>query len=335
MKILHLIDSLEYNGHARQLALLAPALAEEGVQVEVCCLGPETPWAMSLREAGVPVHILGWTRWFDFSVLWTLREILRDRSFDLIHVWRLPALRSLAVVAKGLLPRVVMSEPTPARETMSWWDRRLLHQVHRLPFTGVQKTRRESFLIPKTTPDPFSWSWQIACVGKLEHDDGFRQAIWAIDFLRYVYPNANLKLVGAGSQLAVLQALTEGLGNATSVQFLGARADADAVLRDADVVWLPTLANGGRQVALEAMALGKPVIASDVPCLREILKDGETGFLVPPGNVLQLARRTRTLCNDAGLRARIGMAAQDHVERHFSLAEAVRRWRDFYGAVAA
>jgi glycosyltransferase involved in cell wall biosynthesis len=133
----------------------------------------------------------------------------------------------------------------------------------------------------------------------------------------------------------VLQALTEGLGNAASVQFLGARADADAVLRDADVVWLPTLANGGRQVALEAMALGKPVIASDVPCLREILQDGETGFLVPPGNVLQLARRTRTLFNDAGLRERIGMAAQDHVERHFSLAEAVRRWRDFYGAVAA
>src|SRR5947208_1215467 len=106
MKIVHLIDALDYSGSARQIHLLSPVFAKE--HVEVCCLGRAGPWVASLRRLGVRVHTLDWTRWFDPSVLWNLREILQRFAPDLIHVCRLPALRALAVVGNDLLPRTVM-----------------------------------------------------------------------------------------------------------------------------------------------------------------------------------------------------------------------------------
>src|SRR5262245_52019368 len=112
MKVLHLIDSLGYSGSARQVCLLAPALAAAtGMSVEVCCLGPVEPWTQSLRDAGIRVHTLGWTRWFDPSVLWNLRAVLRESSADVIHVWRLPALRALAAVDRQRLTQIVISSP--------------------------------------------------------------------------------------------------------------------------------------------------------------------------------------------------------------------------------
>ena len=353
MKILHLIDSLDYHASARQVQLLGPALADERTTVEVCCLGLDTPWSASLRQANVAVHALGWTRWFDFSALWNLREILRRTTFDVIHVWRLPALRALAIVAKNLLPRVVMSAALPTAGKLAWWDRRLLAQVRCLTVAGVSDQDRCERLgitapvlrvvppaVEKRCQDPFlkkgpDTFFRIACVGGLERPAGFRQAIWAFDFVRHVFPDAALQVVGAGSQLVGLRALAHGLECHAQVQFLGAHAEAETVLRDADIVWAPSQANTGRQVALEAMSRGRVVIASDVPCLREVLQDGATGYLIPVGDVVQTVRRTNWLLQDGPLRERIGEAARQHVQQHFPLDAIVARWRDVYRSVAA
>ena len=353
MKILHLIDSLDYSGSARQLQLLAPALAQQDTSVEVCCLGPETPWSASLREAGVTVHTLGWTRWFDFSALWNLRAIIRSMSPDLIHVWRMSALRTLAVVAKGMLPRTVMSAVLPARGKLAWWDRRLLGPVRCVAVAGASDCERcvqqgvapPQIVLPAVKrcqdpliekgPDTFFPFFRIVCVGNLERDEGFRQAVWAFDLVRQVYSHATLQIVGVGSQLDELHALAHGLQNASHVQFLGSCADVTNVLRGADLVWIPSQANCGRQVALDAMALGRPVIASDVPSLRNVIRDGETGFLVPIGDVVAVGRRTHALFQDAGLRQRIGAAAEQFVSQQFDIADVVARWQDVYRSAAA
>ncbi len=352
MKILHLIDSFDFNGSAQQLRTLAPALMNDETTLEVCCLGPETPWLGALRQAGVVVHALDWTRWFDPSVLWNLRAVLRETAADLIHAWRLPALRALAVVAPDLLPRVVMSGALPAKGNFAWWDRRLLRRVCCLAVAGVgdqERCGRAGLIEPmprivppgKRCQDPFleekgpDTFLRVVCVGRLERAQGFRNALWAFDFLRYVFPDARLQIVGGGSQRTALEELAVGLQMGGDLQFLGPLDDAAAVLKDADIVWIPSLANCGRQVALEAMALGRAVIASAVPCLGELVADGVTGFLVPPGDVVQLARRTRTLFLDEALRRRLGEAAQQQVRSQFPLEQAVAQWRDLYRSVAA
>lgn len=349
MKVLHLIDALDCNGAARQIHLLGRALGTDGVAVEVCCLGPTTSWADSLRHRGVTVHALNWTRWFDPSVLWNLRDLLRRSSPDVIHVWRLPALRALAVVARNLLPRVVMSAPLPARGRPAWWDRRLLQQVRCLAVAGVSDQEhclRQGLVAPVLRVVPPAagdhagdgsrrTARSILCVGNLERNQGFRYAIWAFDILRLVHGELRLGLAGAGSELPNLQALTIGLENRSQIDFLGERADISPLLQAAEIVWIPSIANCGRQVALEAMAQGCTVVASDVPCLRDVIVDGETGILTPPGDVAQLARITHRLFGDALLRERLGQAARLHAARRYSVAEAALNWRGLYRSVAA
>ncbi|MBI1830852.1 MAG: glycosyltransferase [Planctomycetes bacterium] len=351
MKILHLIDSLDYSGSSRQLCLLAKAQAGSAI---VCCLGAETPWSASLREAGVAVHALGWTRWLDFSAWWNLRTLVRQAAPDVVHVWRHSALRTLAVAARDLLPRVVMSGPLSTEGEIGWLDCQLVQRVGRLAVAGASDRDRcvqqgidapmlrvvspaiadAGLALSGGNPDR-GGAFVIACVGNLERDEGGWQAVWAFDFLRQLYTDAILQMVGAGSQLDDLRALAHGLQNASHVEFLGARSDVAEVLRDADVVWIPSQANCGRQVALDAMACGRPVVASNVPCLREVIRDGETGFLSPVADIVQLARRTHTLFQDAGLRDRIGRSAQAWVRQHCALADAVARWHEIYREIAA
>ena len=156
----------------------------------------------------------------------------------------------------------------------------------------------------------------------------------AFDMLLYLLPEMKLHIVGAGSRQPDLLALAHGLKN-TSVHFHDAHADVANLLECAAVVWVSSKVNAGRQFALEAMALGRAVVASDVPCVREVIRDGATGYLAPVGDVVTLARRTLAILQDDGLRACIGESARQEVERRYSLEDAIARWRELYHAVAA
>ncbi len=342
MKIMHIIDTLAYHGSARQLQLLAPALADEHTSVEVCCLGPDTSGTESLRRAGMRVHTLGWTRWFDPGVPLSLRTILREACPDIVHVWRPTALRMLAVAAREWLPRVVMSAPLPSKGEMSWWDRQLMRRVGVVSAAGPNEQARciqagatssAVRIMPlavaraeETTPDPAAILW----MGRFERAAGGREAIVAFDFLRRRFTHMRLRLLGAGIHEETLRALVSGLESQAVVSFLGAHGDTYEHLRQAALVWIPSLANVGRQVALEAMAHGRAIVAFDVPCLRDVIVDRETGFLVPVGDIVQMARRSRDLLMEPALRARMGDAARRHVETRWPLAQTVVHWRDLY-----
>jgi hypothetical protein len=323
MKVLHLIDSLEFTDCARQLQILGPALRDDHLAIEICCLGRETPSLESLRRCGVVVHALGWTRWFDPRVLMELRCLLRESTPDVIHVWGSTALRTLAIIAPDFLPRVVMSGEMPVKGQPAWFDRWLLKQVRHLVL--------DSFALPNVTAvDAPAPDLRIACI-----EPSYRHAIWCFDFVRLLYPDATLDILGAAGERVALEAIVHGLDCGGSVQIHGVTADAQAIMRDAAIIWLPALTDRGMQSALEAMALGRPVIASNVPCLREIIHDGATGCLFAPGDVIQLARRTRVLLDDAALRMKLGQAARDHVAQQFPLQKTVARWRELYHRVAA
>src|SRR5437868_6589196 len=119
MKILHLIDSFDCDSSTRQLQLLGPQLTGAD-RVEICCLGADTPALAALRGKGVIVHALEWTRWIDPVVLWNLRAVIHESTPDIIHVWRLPALRALALAAKPMLARVIVSA-LPSHGKLAWW----------------------------------------------------------------------------------------------------------------------------------------------------------------------------------------------------------------------
>ncbi len=353
MKILHVINALDGGGSARQVRLLAPALANAGGSVEVCCLGSASRHVEELRAAGVPVQILSWKRWLDATALLELRRLVRGGRHDVIHVWRLAALRCVAIVARELLPRVVVSAPLPRKGRLTWWDRWALRRVRCIVLTGEAERQRCAQLgladlrwqaVAATAPMEApasstagcmpSYPRRIACTGRLERGRGFREAIWAVDILRQVDADLHLCIAGAGAREPDLREMIDRLdiGNA---HLLGGDVDAAGVMATADVCWVPSRIDCGRQTAVEAMALGRAVVASNVPCLRELIRDGATGCLVPPGDPVALARRTLALMRDPALRARLGAAAREEVLARCDLPRVVRRWQGLYNDLAA
>jgi starch synthase (maltosyl-transferring) len=343
MKILYLIPQLNYHGAARQLVLLVTGLPRLGIEPLVCVLGSDGPLAEPLRQAGIAVEFLGWQRRFDLQPFVGLRQVLRRFQPDGIHVWQPLALRVLRMVGRPKSHWIALSAPFVAGREPGLVNRWLLRGVDRIlvqSVTEAERCRRLGTTEKKVVVLPPAVAEQrdelvsnqpnghrlVACMGTLEHHKGFHNAIWAYGILEFLYSDVHLELIGDGPDRLRLEEFTRNIRCRDVIHMRGSQADGPARLARADVVWVPDLADGGGvNVALEAMAAGRPVVASRLPGLSEIVVEGQTGFLVPPGRPPELARQTRMLLDDAALRRRLGEAARQRAAEQFSVAELVRR----------
>lgn len=356
MSILHVISSLHYHGAATQLALLAPRLRKRGLEVSVAVLGVQGPMSKPLMDGGVPVQHLGWRRLIDLRPFWLLRQQVRDRRPDLIHVWGLPALRTLALTTVGLKRRppivasMVVGPQSPGQGDNL--DRWLLGRATRILVTGpalAERCRRLGIPPEKTTVIPpavevnSATEWPgplpvegrfIACVGPIEPSKGFLDAVWAFDILRYLYSDLHMLVIGAGSDVPRLRRFVATMDGLHQVHLLGLRADTPALLRQAEVVWVPSRTAGGVNVTLEALAAGKPVVAARLPELAEIITDNEAGFLVTPGDKVALARQTRVLLEESERRRRLGEAGKQRVLSHFNADDVAGRMAETYRSLS-
>ena len=141
---------------------------------------------------------------------------------------------------------------------------------------------------------------------------------------------ARLHLVGDGPERPRVEALVHFLDLASDVTFFGERADVVKILQGSDVFLLPSETESFGLGALEAMACGVPVVASNVGGLPEVVWDGESGFLAPVGNVEEMAKHVRCLLTDVELHARMSRAARSRAEAHFQLEPAVDRYQAAY-----
>jgi len=145
-------------------------------------------------------------------------------------------------------------------------------------------------------------------------------------------PDARFLIVGDGeeTQRAVLTRIVRETGLDDRVFFLGHRHDAGRIIGALDVFVLATANEGFPFVTLEAMALGIPVVATDLAQLREQIVDGESGYLVPPGDTNRLAERVLTVLRDP-VRARAAAArARRVVEQRFSAGAMAERTTALY-----
>ena len=144
---------------------------------------------------------------------------------------------------------------------------------------------------------------------------------------------ARLRLVGDGPTLADARALARSLDVAADVDCLGERDDLPAQLADAAVFLLPSASESFGLAALEALACGVPVVASDVGGLPELVPQGEVGFLHPVGDCRAMAESVGALLDDLDLRARLGRAGRARAEARFRTEPAVDRYEAVYRRV--
>ena len=167
----------------------------------------------------------------------------------------------------------------------------------------------------------------IVSVGTLHEVKGQTYLVEACRLLAESGIEFACHLVGDGPDRPDLARQIAAAGLASSVVLEGSRSRAEvaAFLRAADVLVAPSVpTKGGKRegipvVLMEALASGLPAVASDLSGIPEVVEDGVTGLLVPPGNAAALARALQRLHDDRSLRQRLGLAGREKVEREFNL----------------
>jgi len=144
------------------------------------------------------------------------------------------------------------------------------------------------------------------------------------------YPDAEIRIAGDGECRGALEAQARTLGVSGRVTFLGHRDDVADLLTASDIFVLPSRAEAFPNAVMEAMASGLPVVASDVGGIPELVDDGRTGRLVPPGEPETLAEAVLGLMDDPARAAELGRAGRRRVDTTFSMDRMVDRFERLY-----
>ena len=172
----------------------------------------------------------------------------------------------------------------------------------------------------------------VLSVGRLSWRKGYKYLIDAMPDILSEYRNARLLLVGEGDQRTPLQQHARKLGIENSVLFLG-KVSAErlySLYHEADVYVQPSLYEPLGITILEAMSMRKPVVATRVGGIPELITNGAEGILVEPGNSLQLAEAITNVLSDSSCRERFGSNARKRVEREFTWETIAKKTLEFY-----
>jgi glycosyltransferase involved in cell wall biosynthesis len=186
--------------------------------------------------------------------------------------------------------------------------------------------------IPDSSLNEQNGNHTMLCVGRLIWRKGVKYLIDALPQILLEYPDAKLLLVGNGEQKTFLEKRIQTLGIANSVQFLG-NVSADtlySLYRKAGIYVQPSLYEPCAISILEAMGMGKAVVATSVGGIPELITDGKEGLLVDPKNSLQLAEGVKTIFSSASRRIEFAKNARKKVESKFTWKAIARKTLDLY-----
>jgi glycosyltransferase involved in cell wall biosynthesis len=175
----------------------------------------------------------------------------------------------------------------------------------------------------------FDGSPVVGAVGRFSEEKGHRYLLEALARVRRSLPGARLVLVGYGALEGELRSRAAGLGLDGAVTFTGERDSAE-VLSSFDLFVQPSLYESQGLALLEAMAAGIPAVATSVGGVADVVRDGETGLLVPPADPDALAGAILRLAGAPDLGLRLAQGAARRVREHFSLGTMIDGYARLY-----
>jgi len=168
----------------------------------------------------------------------------------------------------------------------------------------------------------------IGYIGRLVPVKGLKYLLMAMNEVQREYANTHLLMVGDGFQRKELKRMSDRLK--LNASFVGWEKDVLPFYAAIDIFVLPSVLEGLSNSLLEAMAMGKPVIATDVGGNKDVIVDGENGFLVPPGNPSSISSNLKGLIEREDLRKEMGSINRETVKRRFSWKDSVSKVESVY-----
>ena len=198
-------------------------------------------------------------------------------------------------------------------------------------FRQVTPETRQALRSSIGVDDRFVW----LAVGRFEIAKDYPNMLHAFAQVCQRDSNAVLLLVGHGSLQQETESLAQSLGLGDRIRFLGVRSDVPEVMAAADGYVMSSAWEGMPIALLEAGAAGLPIVATRVGGNHEVVRDGESGFLVPPRDAAALGQAMLRLMEQAPARRRdMGERGREHVRVHYGLGRVVERWQDLYRQVS-
>ncbi len=366
LRILFVVGTLDIGGTEKQVVSLASGLNPARFLPSVCCLEHAGPLAEPLRAKDILVDEV------PFRGLSALRQplatgrrfrelvaLVRCQQPAIVHTF-LPHANVLGAMAARLagIPRVVISlrgldPPIPVwgrlaprladvvltnAEAVREWALR----QHKAPAAKVRVVRNGLSLcafdqaagVLTSGLPPGQLAIIVANPNRFKAPGLFVLVEAAERVVRRI-PDARFLLAGDGPCLRQIEAAAASRGLADRFLCLGTRHDIPAILRVGRMAVLPSLEEGLPNAVLEAMAAGKPVVATRVGGTPEAVVHGETGLLVPPGDAQALSEAILTLLNDPARAEAMGQAGRERVSKCFSLTRMVRETEQIYEELLA
>lgn len=363
-KLIHVVPTLDQSGAEKQLALLAANLPRDRFDLSVCCLTRGGHYERVLRDAGVRVDVLGKRTKLDPILLYRLYRYLRAEKPDLVQTWLFAGNSYGRLAARwAKVPMVVASERCVdawKRSHQFTIDRYLAHWTNTVIVNShavsafYQKVgiAADKLRVIKNAIEPAAAPAlgrneklaqlglptehpTVGFIGRLWPQKRVQDLIWSADTLRLSGWRITALIVGDGPRRSALEKFAHDLELDESVRFLGHRSDVDELLQAMDVFVLPSQFEGMPNVVLEAMRAGKPVVATRIAGMDELVIDDATGLLVPVKQPFELARAIRRILADRELAARLGSAGRQRAVTEFSVEKMVNEYVRLYDELLA
>ncbi len=354
-----------FGGVERHVLGLAGELAESAASPPPVILFHDAELAARSRAAGLPTTVLASRHRYDPAPARQLAGILEEQGISLVHAHGYRAVatclaarrrRPLAVVKTehglvepmaGRLVRGLRLRLNVALE--DWASRRLGARVcyvtddlrrrcgrrHRglagdvVP-NGIAPLDREAFARPDEMPPEAAYA---VILGRVTAVKGIEYALAAAAMPDWP-ARLRLLVIGSGPARERLERAARRDVPADRVRFLGFRSDAMAFLAHADALLMPSLHEGLPYTLLEAMSLGTPALVSRVGGPAEVIRDGETGWLLPPRDPVSIAAACARLVDDPAAARRLGAAAAADQRERFTLEAMTAAYARIYAGAA-
>jgi glycosyltransferase involved in cell wall biosynthesis len=362
--VCYMVIQLETGGAERQLVVLLEGLDRSRYRPFVVVERLGGALEPSVRKLGIPIHVVPRRSRRDPLFPFRLARLLRRERVDVVHP--VESMLDVYGVLAGVVARVPVRLMTWRTLHYRWWHTVLLWLTlplaHRLIANSEHaarwlrrwfRPRSRVIAIPNgldcerfahaPTLDEKRRALGLAddagpligMVARLRPDKDFETLFDAARRLRARFPKLTVLVVGSGPRLGELEAAASRLLPPGGCRFLGQRHDVHELYHLFDVSVLATEYEGMPNVVMEAMAAGRPVVATAVAGCSELIANGATGILVPPHDAEALAGAIARLLDDGALARQLGKAAQQHVREHYSLERLVERHEHLYESLLA